>query len=119
MTDLTLEDLAALFNTEVAIDFETQERMAEAIRRHPRYAQDVEKLEGMARYAGVPLTDGLLYHRRFERLPADVLDADDVLGVVIDPLVRIARARAGRGESPSRMRRIEQCLERARLEATR
>ena len=123
---LTLEDLAALLSHTDQLPLRTALKLTEVIRTDPRFADQVEVLQTMARQAGIGLDRedwpeaALHCHRDLERLlategwehPAEVLDPDGETGVTYRELVHLAEARAGASEDP-RLGEIRQRLQRA------
>lgn len=126
-TLLTLEDAAHLLGRTDQLPSETIRRLGPVFGSDARFAGHVERLEALARAAGIetdvddwPAT-ALYCHRDFDRLvatdgwqhPAEVLDPDGSLGICYHELVRIAEARAQRAREPDRLLAIKDRLEQA------
>lgn len=123
---LTLEDVAALLSGCDQIPIPTALKLARVIGTDHRFAPHVERLQAMARQAGIASgrddwPDAALHcHRDYQRLldaedwehPADVLDPEGTRGISYPELARTAEARA-RGSEDPRLAEIQQKLERA------
>ena len=123
---LTLEELADVADGDALHTQEARDRLARVIQTDPRFAEQLEHLEALARDAGVKRGSyrgiGLEENQDFDRLladdgwrdPAEVLDPDGQRGFSYGRLIAIARARAARAEDPSSLHAMRERLERAR-----
>ncbi len=118
-------DLLRLLDRSSPLDAELRKSLLETLRTHPEHASDFANLERLTREA---LTDDYknaielqsmwetLIKRRKWNHPAEILGDP----VPYPALLSIAQARIDAGAGPqARIRRIQQLLERAELEATR
>lgn len=124
---LTLEELAEVADGDALHTQERRDRLAHVICTDPRFAEQLERLEQLARDAGLGPEWGsyrgvaLEENEDFDRLlatdtwrdPAEVLDPDGDRGFSYDCLISIAKARAARAEDPAVLEAVQERLEQA------
>ena len=119
--ELSLHDLAfAVVGDLDGVSEDGSAVIATILREDPRFAEQLAKLEAMARDVGVEsVLDGFEVHRQFDILmstdwehPSDVLD-EDPENVFYEQLLHLATTLADRADEPEKLLSVERRLESA------